>query len=193
MVGRFATGFLLAILALPGARAATEAGTAQFEVWFGAFEPGADFLDTNLSGGVRFGGNRYDWLTVLGEIGIVRADGSTGGNDLRWEATTLDLAFEFNFATKKNVVPAFVTGVGYAFPTSNDSIPPELRDGLLTDSLTIQAGGALKIDLGRDMFLRPAARMRWYFERSENAFDTELLLGLGWRFRRADGARAHRP
>ena len=179
---------LLATLAL--ARRAEAAAGKEAEFWLGDYVPGPANIDSAVSFGARtlmstskrsaFGVE----VAYVDTSGEARSGGTTGHLD--WSSLFVDLIGDISLSSGKKIVPVFSFGAGVAFEKSNTNVSGTLVgvsiDDLDRASFTLQAGLGVKITLGKSMFLRPAARVRWFETRSQDDIDAEYLVGLGWRY-----------
>jgi outer membrane protein with beta-barrel domain len=181
---------LIASLSASPVLSAVEPQGKVFEVWVEDYDPAPDVLDSDLAYGVRFAYNLNRRFTLNGEFGHVGLNGEfKSGNsttELDYSAFLSDFVVDFNFAPSSPVVPTLFAGLGWAYEsldvkTKGPIVTVEAED-LNDDSLTVQAGGALKIQLGKRFELRPAVRFRWFEARSSDDTDTEYLLGFGTRW-----------
>ena len=168
--------------------AAAEKREAEF--WVGQYVPDPAALDSDIAFGVRGmmpiskrGAFGFDVGYVSTE-GEARSGGTTGR--LEWSSVFFDFVGDISLAPGKKVDPVFTFGAGVSFGSADVSISGPLAgvsaEELDDVSITLQGGFGVKIDLGKTMYLRPAARVRWFENRSDEDLDTEYLIGLGWRY-----------
>lgn len=161
-----------------------------FEVWVSDYTPGASELDSDLAYGVRFTYNANERLSYAWEGGYVSTSGEfTEGNtttQVDYSSWFSDFLVDFNFASKSKVVPVVFVGFGWAGESADAKSSGTLLTVTIEDvyqsGITLQGGGALKIQLGKNFELRPGIRWRWFEARSQDDIDTEYLLGFGYRF-----------
>ena len=181
---------LAALATVSPALAAIESQGKVFEVWIEDYSPGAPELDSDLSYGIRFAYNANERITYAGEIGYVSLSGEfTEGvttAEVDYSSWFSDFVVDFNFAAKSKVVPVIFMGIGWAGESADAKSTGALLIVTVEDAFqsgfTLQGGGALKIQMGKNFELRPGIRWRWFEARSGDDIDTEFLLGFGYRF-----------
>jgi hypothetical protein len=172
------------------ALAAIEPHGKVFEVWVDDYTPGASELDSDLAYGVRFTYNANERFSYAWEGGYVSTSGefTDGATTTKADYSSWfsDFLVDINFASKSKVVPVVFLGFGWAGENADAKSTGTLLTVTIEDvyqsGITLQGGGALKIQLGKSFELRPAIRWRWFEARSQDDVDTEYLLGLGYRF-----------
>lgn len=161
-----------------------------FEVWIEDYTAGASELDSDLAYGFRFAYNNNERITYAGEAGYVALSGeftdSFSTTKVDYSSWFADFIVDINFAPKSKVVPVVFLGFGWAGESADAKSTGTILVVTVEDAFdagfTLQAGGALKIQMGKHFELRPGVRWRWFEARSENDVDTEFLLGFGYRF-----------
>jgi len=161
-----------------------------FEVWVEDYTPGASQLDSDLAYGVRFAYNANERISYAWEGGYVSLSGDfTEGattTKVDYSSWFSDFLVDINFAAKSKVVPVVFLGFGWAGESADAKSTGTLLTVSIEDAyqsgITLQGGGALKIQLGKNFELRPGVRWRWFEARSQDDTDTEFLLGFGYRF-----------
>lgn len=187
---RWAPAVLVLLASGLPALAAVEAGGQIFEVWVENYSPGPSELDSDIAYGLRFSYNTSERITASAELGYVSTSGEFSDGlsqvSLDYSVWFVDFLADFNFAAGSKVVPALFVGAGFAGESADAKGSGPLVDvtvdGLDDAGLTLQAGGALKIQLGQKFDLRPGVRFRWFEARAQDETDTEYLLGFGYRF-----------
>ena len=180
---------LLTTLALaPAAQAAGKEKEADF--WVGYYDPKPSFLDSDTSFGGRTLMAVSPTVSFGMEVGYVstKGDATSGGTtgSVKWSSLFIDFISDFRLSHGKKIVPVFTLGLGTSIGKADTSLSGPISGVSISDldatSLEAQVGFGLKIDVSKTMFLRPAVRGRWFRARSEDDWDTEYLVGLGWRF-----------
>jgi opacity protein-like surface antigen len=156
-------------------QAGTTAETVELEGYLGLYMPAPD-LDDDVTAGIRAGYNITQYFQVTGTLGFASADADRGGGEVDWVFT--EFSFVWNILPEEKVVPILFGGPGYAFSSSDDDLGPDLDD----DSFTLHVGAGFKWDLTTKMDLRFAARARYFENRDDDETDTELTIGVGWKF-----------
>jgi opacity protein-like surface antigen len=180
---------LLTLLAVaPAAWAAGKEKEAEF--WVGYYDPKPSSLDSDTSFGGRTLMAVSPTVAFGMEVGYVstRGDATSGGTtgSVKWSSIFIDFISDFRLTHGKKVVPVFTLGLGTSIGNADTSLSGPISGVSISDldttSLSAQVGFGVKIDVSQKMFLRPAVRGRWFRARSEDDWDTEYLVGLGWRF-----------
>jgi hypothetical protein len=185
-------GFVVLVAIATGspALAAIQPQGKVFEVWFEDYSSGASELDSDLAYGIRFAFNKNERITYAGEAGYVALSGefsdSTTTTEADYSSWFADFIVDINFASKSKIVPVIFFGLGFSGESldakSSGTVLVVTIEDAFDAGFTLQGGGALKIDLGKKLTLRPGVRWRWFESRSQDDIDTELLLGFGYRF-----------
>jgi Outer membrane protein beta-barrel domain len=165
-------------------------GKKVVEVWVEDYTPGASQLDSDLAYGIRFAVNANERITYAGEFGYVSLSGEFSDGitttQVDYSSWFSDFVTDINFASKSKVVPAIFLGLGWAGENADAKSTGNLFTVSVEDAyqsgFTLQAGAALKIQMGKSFELRPGVRWRWFEARDQDDIDTEFLLGFGYRF-----------
>jgi hypothetical protein len=182
--------FSLALLAGLAASPATLAQDKEVEIYVGEYDPDPSVLDSDLSFGARFLRGAHGPLKVGSEISYIQTDGEvTSGlqtGSIEWEAFFVDFIADYSFAPGKKFETVLTFGTGFAFESAEASVSGAIAEVDVEDlddvTYTFQAGIGFKIAFGKDFFLRPAARVRWFPARDQSDLDTEYLVGFGRRW-----------
>ena len=188
-------GLTLSLAAGLPAHAEVRAKSFELEIFGGYYEPGADFVDGEVTYGGRLGYNFNRRWNLQGSIGYVQLDGE-GSDPMSMTSGTfevdlwnIDLALGYQFFVDSKVVPEVHGGIGGSFGNfSIDAVIPGFNimvRNLSEDSFTANLGGSLKIYLGQTVYLRPAVTGRWFEVRDLATLDNldwEASLALGFRF-----------
>jgi hypothetical protein len=180
----------LALLAGLAASPATFAQGKEVEIFVGEYDPDPSVLDSDLSFGVRFLQGGQGPLKVGTEASYIQTDGEvTSGfqtGTLDWDSFFVDFIADYSFAPGKKFETVLTFGTGFAFESAEASVSGPIAEIDVQDldsfTYTLQGGIGFKIALGKECFLRPAARVRWFPERDQSDLDTEYLVGFGRRF-----------
>lgn len=170
---------MMAALAVAPAQAEVIAETVEFEAYLGAYSPGPDVLDSGATGGIRVGYNITQRFNFTGELGFISTDGEksrrgrTADVDVDWVVT--DFSFAWNIRPNKKFGITLYAGPGYAFASGRTG---DLGD----DSFTFHGGVGCKWDLSDSFYLRLDGRLRGFENRNDDETDSEITLGIGWKF-----------
>lgn len=180
----------LGLLASLAASSVTFAQGKEVELFVGEYDPDPSVLDSDLSFGVRFLQGGQGPLKVGTELSYIQTDGEvTSGlqtGTLDWDSFFVDFVADYSFAPGKKFETVLTFGTGFAFESAEASASGPIVEVDVEDldsfTYTLQGGIGFKIALGKECFLRPAARVRWFPERDQSDLDTEYLVGFGRRF-----------
>ena len=159
--------FVVALAAMSPSLATVEAQSSELEVYAGYYVPQPSILDSTATFGLRGGYNLNRRIGLYGDFQWVKLDPI----DLRY--FFLDFVADVNFFPDKPVNLTLFGGLGWAF-SGMEAFGGKGLEG--------QLGVAVKFDLGQTVFLRVAARERWFEGRSTDNVDDEVLLAVGGRF-----------
>jgi hypothetical protein len=180
----------LAFLASLAASPATFAQGREAEIFVGEYDPDPSVFDSDLSFGVRFLQGRPGPVKFGTEISYIQTDGEvTSGlqtGSVEWDSLFVDFIADYSFAPGKKFETVLTFGTGFAYESAEASVSGPVAEIEVEDfddfTYTVQGGIGFKIAFGKDFFLRPAARVRWFPVRDQSDLDTEYLVGFGRRW-----------
>jgi opacity protein-like surface antigen len=156
----------------------------------GAYDPGPDVIDDSEIFDLRFNYSLSQKLRVGVSVGFTKFEsdalpaGLTGSFD--GEVVFIDLGAGYVFRPQKRFSFAVGGGIGGAFTSIDGAIQGVggslLFEDVTGDSLTLTAGFGMRIGLTKRIGLRLLKRYRWFEAREDDEIDSDLTLGLGFRF-----------
>ena len=157
-----------------------------FELFAGYFFP--EELDEDLTYGLRFG-RRYagSWGWQIGASWFDVADSQGfSGADVDADVIHVDLAIAY-YPMEDSGFHLFF---GPGFASGNVDVPGT-REEISDDVFSAHAGLGYEIDVARNFYVKPDARIRWYELEGfgedggrDNQITYEAAIAIGWRFGR---------
>jgi hypothetical protein len=194
-------GLLLLAIAASGSSLFAEIREGSFEVelYGGYYDLQADLLDGDATLGGRFAYNSTQHFNFQANLGYTKLEQNLNElaltGEVEAELWLLDFSFGYHFMPNKKFVPEVNGGFGGLFATGSGDV--EILEGgdpicgtercsvlfknLTEDSFTLNAGGGVKIDLGRTIYLRPLIRARYITQRDSDKIDPEYSLSIGFK------------
>lgn len=171
------------------ALADVDAGTGEIEIYAGWLWPDEDSgtdLD-DLTYGLRLGYNVTEHFGIMGSLGYWEGSDTVaaGAYKLDEDGLFFDLSFEWIVNPDSRSVFIFYGGPGYAGWNAdyNDKTGGLFPDFSIDDDVfTLHAGITARFQVTDTFYIRPDARVRWSDNdlRSDDSYDWEATLGLGW-------------
>jgi hypothetical protein len=156
----------------------------------GAYDAGPDVIDDSELFDLRFNYALSQKLRVGASVGFSKFEsgalpaGLTGSFD--GEVVFVDLGAGYVFRPRKRLSFAVAGSIGGAFTSIDGAIQDvdgtPLFEDVTGDSLTLSAGFGARIAFTRRIGLRLLKRYRWFEAREDDEIDSDLTLGLGFRF-----------
>ncbi len=172
--------------------AVSQSADFSFEIYAGHYDPGPDFLEDDVTLGLRVGTWINDRVTLQGTLGFVETSGEfrDGSTRARIDAdiTLVDVSLGYLVGSQGRRVRALVYGgIGGSFAnidaTASTPNVVTIIDGLDRDSFTVHLGFGPIFAINERLYLRLAGGFRWYENREDDEIDREIALSLGWSFR----------
>jgi hypothetical protein len=160
--------------------AAADPGAGAFEVYGGTYNPENEFLDNDLTFGVR---GTYRWRDAAAfELSVGRYEDDkdfAGVASLDFSATLVDASVAWTFNPGSRAELAVFGGPGWAFVDAKARALGVWSLAASNDTFTLHLGADVRISLSDRVYLRPDVRAR-YFEESEDV-DLEASIAVGFR------------
>jgi hypothetical protein len=163
------------------ARAEIREESWEFEVLLGYYSPGPDFLDSDTTFGFRLNFNVNQRFNIGFEVENVDTTGSPPPTNLKvdYAATLINFTGAYQWFPQKRWVTEARAGLGWTLvdATASDFPSPSLTD----DTFSAMIGVGEKIDLTYSTFLHFAVVGRWFEQRVDDEWDSEISLAIGWK------------
>jgi hypothetical protein len=165
-----------------------EDDTYGLEFYAGSYIAGPDFLDDDVVYGVRLMINtteRFTWGADIGYFSTV-GEGTDGGSTFTLDYSDLyvDFLFGGNFFPEKRASLMLYGGGGWSDASvdlvTSGMIGNRAINGIDADSLTLNAGVNLAVELSELIYLRFDYRSRWFDERVGGETDQTATVALGF-------------
>jgi hypothetical protein len=165
-----------------------DAGTGEIEIYAGWLWPdeesGTDLDD--LTYGLRLGYNVTEHFGIVGTLGYWQAEDTVASGLFEQDTDGLffDVSFEWIVNPDSEAVFIVYGGPGYAAFNADyrDKLGTGLDFSVDDDVFTVHAGMTARFQVMENFFIRPDLRVRWSDSdlRSDDAYDWEATLGVGW-------------
>ncbi len=182
---------LLVMASGSSAWAKVEEHMKNFEIFVGNYDPEPDLLDSDPMIGVRFGWDVTRRFGVRTELSYFGQDGdftdgiSTGNLDISYLFADVSVIAFLSPDSRASV--ELFGGGGGAFNDIDVKITSGPGAGqsignVSNDSFIFHVGGAVRIQLGEEFYLRPEVRVRYFENRDDDEADQMVTLAVGWNF-----------
>lgn len=176
------------IAAFTPVAAEIEDDTYGLEIYGGAYSTGSEILDDDAAYGVRLMINtteRFTWGTDVGYFSTT-GEGTDGVNTFTLDYSDLyvDFLFGGNFFPAKRANLMLYGGFGWSAAsvdlTTGGPIGSGRISGIDADSVTLNAGANVALELSELIYLRFDWRARYFEARLDDEIDQAATIALGF-------------